>query len=164
MPTVYWLLLKDFCKFFLPIIFFLVHTSLHFFNILILNTKKNVLKTTSPGVLVPWVQSTVQWLESSLLQDSGYLQTSFCSSLTLASLLASLLAWRIPRKARTWAWTTYLFQSINFVDRNASCWHKKRENSFVLNFCCLMSWTRRRSPLAIFSYKFYTWLKKCVIY
>ena len=73
MPTVNWLLLKDFCQKKIANNFFLVIHFLHFFNILISNTKNNVLKTTSPGVLVPWVQSTVQWLESSLLQDSGYL-------------------------------------------------------------------------------------------
>jgi hypothetical protein len=90
------------------------------------------------------VNSTVQWLESSLQSPPRFRITfessqsktsviflSFCSSLTLASLLASLLAWRLLRKARTWAWTAYLFHSMNFSDRKGSCWQRKKENLFV---------------------------------
>ena len=74
LPTVYWLLLKDFREFFLPINFFLVHTFfLHCLIFWYKIHKKILLKRTSPGVLVLWVQSTVQWMESILLQDSGYL-------------------------------------------------------------------------------------------
>ena len=91
---------------------------------------------TSPTVLVPWLQYSPQssdWSPVySLLQDSGIfwifsesnisaIFLSFCSSLTKASLLAALLAWRLLRKAMTWAGTAYLFHSMNFSDRKGSC-------------------------------------------
>ena len=76
MSTVYWLPLKGFWEFFLPINFFLVHTYFAFFLKLISNTKK-ALKTTSLAVLVPWLQCSLlssDWSPVySLQQNSGYL-------------------------------------------------------------------------------------------
>jgi hypothetical protein len=77
MSTVYWLPLKDFCDFFWPLNFFLVHTYFaYFFKKLILNTKKKSLKTTSLAILVPWLQYSLlssDWSQVySLLQNSGY--------------------------------------------------------------------------------------------
>ena len=151
MRMVYWLLLKDFCQFFGQSVYFWFIHFLPFFICSILTTKKNAFKTTSPAIL----QSSDWSPTYSLLHNVGYLLNllrinisaiflSFCSSLSLATLLA----WRLLKKARTWAWTTYSFHSLNFSDRKGSCWHRKRENMFVKNFCFFMlSWTRCWSPL-----------------
>ena len=100
------------------------------------------------------VQPRVQFKVSFRIQDTFWIfsRVKHLCHLPLLLLLPdpSLPTGKRLWKARTWAWTTYLFHSMNFSDRKGSCWHRKMENLFLKNFCCLLSWTGCWSPLSFF--------------